>query len=162
MSPSHKDFSDLVIRNLKQEDLEVVIRIDSYATGIPRNLYFERKFRRIFGEDSQLLLSLVAEIRGRVVGYIMGEANTGEYGIPETVASIDTIGVDADYRGSSIGHMLLEDYCSMAAKVGVEVMTTLVSKDDQALIDFFKKYDFKSAPMVALERHLTAQDSNVG
>ena len=118
MASDKLDPSKLIIRNLHRKDLDAVIRIDNMATGYLRNAYFERKFSRIFGEDSQLLLSLAAESADRVVGYIMGEANTGEYGIPEPVASVDTLGVDPEYQRSGIGSILLEEYCAMAAKPG--------------------------------------------
>ena len=41
----------IAIRNLRREDLDEIIRIDSMSTGFPRNSYFKRKFDRIFGED---------------------------------------------------------------------------------------------------------------
>jgi len=146
--------SKLTIRNLRRVDLEAVVRIDSLATGYPRNRYFDRKFSRIFGEDAQLLISLAAEFEDRVIGYIMGEANTGEYGIPDPVASIDTIGIDPEYQRLGIGRILLDDYCALAAKAGIELMTTLVSRDDPELIEFFRSQDFKPAGMVALDRRL--------
>ena len=158
-SPS-KDISGLTIRNLRQSDLDALISIDSLATGYPRNNYFKRKFHRIFGEESQLLISLVAEVEGLVIGYIMGEANTGEYGIPEPVASVDTIGVDPEYQRLGIGRTLLEDYCSLAAKAGIEVMTTLVSQDDPELIEFFKSQNFKPAKMIALDRRLKPEEES--
>ena len=153
MTPN-TDLSKLVIRNLKEDDLDRVIHIDSLTTGYPRNPYFERKFRRIFGEDSQLLLSLVAEMEGRVIGYIMGEANTCEYGIPEPVASVDTLGVDTAYKRLGVGSILLEEYCGMAIKAGVELMTTLISQDYPEIVEFFKSQNFQPAEMVALERKL--------
>lgn len=146
--------AEVVLRNLRREDLREVVRIDSLATGYPRNAYFERKFNRIFGEECQLLLSLAATVGGRLVGYIMGEANTGEYGIPEPVASVDTIGVDPDYKRAGIGRMLLEEYCAMAAKAGIVLMTTLVSEEDTDLIEFFRANGFNPARMVALDRRL--------
>jgi len=150
-----KDIKNLVIRNLRPTDLEAVTRIDSHASGFIRNLYFERKFKRIFGEDARLLISLAAEMNHKLVGYIMGEANTGEYGIPEPVASVDTIGVDPEYQKLGIGRILLEDFCSLAAKAGVELMTTLVTSEDPDLIAFFERHKFRKAKMVALERPLT-------
>ncbi len=153
MTPN-KDLSNLVVRNLKKDDLEAVVHIDNLMTGYPRNPYFERKFRRIFGEDSQLLLSLTAVMDGKIVGYIMGEANTGEYGIPEPVASVDTLGVDPEYKRLGIGSILLEEYCAMAVKAGIELMTTLISEDYPEIIEFFKSQNFDTAQMTALQRKL--------
>jgi len=148
------DISHIVLRNLRREDLDQIIKIDSMATGYPRNSYFKRKFERIFGEDYQLLISLVATDDDRVVGYIMGEANTGEYGIPEVVASVDTLGIDPEYKRLGIGSMLLKDYCALAAKAGIELMTTLISEDYPDIVEFFKAEGFREAKMIALERKL--------
>jgi len=153
MSPEI-NLNDLKLRNLRRDDIGAVIRIDSLATGYPRNTYFVRKFARIFGEDSQLLISLVATVGERVVGFIMGEANTGEYGIPEPVASVDTIGIDPEYKRAGVGRLLLDEYCALAAKAGIVLMTTLISEDYPDLVEFFKSNSFHPAPMLALDRRL--------
>jgi len=147
--------SNIVLRNLRKEDLDEIIKIDSAATGYMRNSYFKRKLERIFGEDHQLLISLVATDHERVVGYVMGEANTGEYGIPEALASADTLGVHPDYKRVGVGALLLEEYCALAAKAGIELMTTLISEDYPDIVKFFKAQGFKQAKMIALERKLT-------
>ncbi len=155
-SPDGKT-TEPVIRNLRQEDIKELIRIDSHATGYPRDSYFERKFSRIFGEESQLLLSLVAEVDNNIAGYIMGEANTGEYGIPESVASVDTIGVDPVCQHLGVGAILLSEYCTLAAKAGIEKMTTLVSGEDEDLLEFFERHNFKTAKIIALEKNLVSE-----
>lgn len=148
------DLSHIVLRNLRKKDLDAIIKIDSMATGFPRNSYFKRKIERIFGEDHQLLISLVAIDHDRVVGYVMGEANTGEYGIPETVASIDTLGIHPDYKRIGVGAKLIEEYCALAAKAGIELMTTLISEDYPDIVEFFKAQGFKQAKMIALDKKL--------
>ncbi|MBM3327879.1 MAG: GNAT family N-acetyltransferase [Calditrichaeota bacterium] len=144
----------LIIRNLRREDKVRLIELDAQLTGLRRDLYYDRKFRRFFGEDAPILLGLVAEAAGRLVGYILGEVNTGEYGIMQPVASVDTIGVDPQYKRTGVGRTLLEEYCAVAAKAGVETMTTLVSEDWPEVISFFKERGFHPAKLVAFEREL--------
>ena len=150
--------NNLIIRELRKDDLDQIVHIDSLTTGYPRNLYFERKFTRIFGDDYQLLLSLVAEMDKKVVGYIMGEANTGEYGITQPVASVDTIGVDPEYKRAGVGKVLLDHFCALATKAGIELMTTLVNEDYPDVIEFFKSQNFKPAKMLAFEKQLDPED----
>lgn len=144
----------LTIRNLRREDREQIIHLDSLSTGYRRDSYFERKFRRHFGEDAPILLALVAEYQKRIIGFIMGEVNTGEYGISRPVASVDTLGLDTEFRRIGIGRILLDEYCSIAAKAGVEVMTTLVSAEWPEVIAFFKSSGFNQVQMIALEKEL--------
>lgn len=153
MSPK-RSIKNLIIRHLHKEDLDSVIRIDSFMTGYPRNLYFERKFKRFFGDDYQLLLAVVAEIDKQVVGFIMGEANSGEYGLSQPVASVDTVGIDPEFKRMGIGNIMLEEYCSVAAKSGIELMTTLVSEEWPDIIKFFKSQGFQPAKMLAFEKPL--------
>ncbi len=149
-----KDISKLIIRPLLQEDYNQIVHLDSLMTGFPRNQYFKKKFSRILGQDAQLQLSLVAVIDKKVIGFIMGEANSGEYGIVESVASVDTLGLDPEYKRSGIGKMMLEDFCSVAEKAGIELMTTLVPEDWPEVIHFFKAFGFKTAVMKALDLNL--------
>jgi len=153
MTPK-KDISKLIIRNLQQDDFTQIVHIDSLATGYPRDHYFERKFRRILGSDAQLQLVLVAEIDKKVIGFIMGEANIGEYGIVESVASVDTIGLEPEYKRSGVGKIMLDEYCSVAERAGIELMTTLVPSDWPDIIEFFKANDFKPARILAFDRNL--------
>ncbi len=148
------DFSKIIIRNLLKEDYDQVVHIDSLATGYPRNHYFDKKFRRTFGEDSQLFGALVAELDKKIIGFIMGEANSGEYGIEEQVASVDTLGLDPEYKRLGVGKLLLKEFCTIAEKAGIELMTTLVPKDWPEVIEFFKSEGFKKAKMAAFDRKL--------
>jgi len=154
MAGSSNILKNLHIRNLRREDKASIIHIDSLSTGYTRDQYFDRKFRRFFGEDAPILLALVAESGRKVIGFIMGEINTGEYGISQPVASVDTIGIDSKFRHTGVGKALLEEFCSVAAKAGIQTMTTLVSEDWPEVITFFKTHNFKPVRMVALEREL--------
>ncbi|MBM3326481.1 MAG: GNAT family N-acetyltransferase [Calditrichaeota bacterium] len=147
----------LSIRNLRREDKAQVIRIDSLSTGYNRDIYFDRKFRRFFGEDAPILMGLVAEYQRRIIGFVMGEVNTGEYGISQPVASVDTIGLDPEFKRVGVGRILLDEYCSLAAKAGIEILTTLVSEDWPDVIAFFKSNGFKQVRMMALERKLETE-----
>ncbi len=157
MSANNEILRKLVIRNIRREDKERVTIIDSMMTGYRRDPYFERKFRRMFGEDAPILLGLAAEYQGRLIGFVMGEVNTGEYGISQPVASVDTLGVDPEFKRSGVGRALLEEYCSVSAKAGVEIMTTLVSEDWPDVIAFFEAHGFNSVRLVALERKLETE-----
>ncbi len=52
---------------------------------------------------------LVAEVDRRVVGFIMGDASGWEYGVPETVGWIDTIGVNPEYQHHGVARALMDE-----------------------------------------------------
>ena len=64
-------------------------------------------------------------MEGKIVGFILGDASGCEYGIPENIGWIDTIGVDTVY--------------------------TLVNWGDWTLLQFFDAMGFKRGGMINLE-----------
>ena len=53
------------------------------------------------------VITLVAEMEGRAVGFVMARVDFGEFGLVEPTAVIDTLGVHIDYRNQGIGRALL-------------------------------------------------------
>ncbi|CAO0824736.1 hypothetical protein DFAR_850034 [Desulfarculales bacterium] len=41
--------------------------------------------------------ALVTALEGKVVGFVIGDVSRWEYGVPEHIGGIDTIGVDPHY-----------------------------------------------------------------
>lgn len=141
---------ETLIRPLREEDLEDLIAIDREITGKRRDEYYKRKFSEIFG-SGRLSVSLVAEIEGKVVGFLIGQVYEGEYGIPEDTAYIDTIGVLPQYSKVGVGTMLLEQFVSNLKVCGVKRIYTLVNFGDGRLIKFFSGHGFVPSKRINLE-----------
>ncbi|MHA2075710.1 MAG: GNAT family N-acetyltransferase [Candidatus Hodarchaeales archaeon] len=138
-----------IIRIMKKEDLERIIEIDNLVLGERRPDYWERKVE-MSGKKSPLP-SLVAEIEGKVVGFIIGEASGWEYGVPENIGWIDTIGVDPVYQKKGIGGLLMKELLNYMKKVGVDTVYTLVNWRDWELLRYFNAIGFKRGDMINLE-----------
>ena len=109
--PAAADFGPLArdkipVRSMMESDLRALVAIDRRITGNDRAAYFQRKLTEALTE-SDVRISLVAELDGVVVGFIMARVDLGEFGRVETTAVIDTIGVDPDYRNKGVGRALL-------------------------------------------------------
>ncbi len=139
------------VRVMRPEDLEAVVEIDAQVFGQRRLEYYERKIARALDETQQLVTSLVIEVEGKVAGFIMGEVYLGEFGVPETTATIDTVGVDPVYQGRGVGTTLFEEYASHLRRIGVQSITTRVNWNDWGLLHFFEKVGFAPAKVVSLE-----------
>lgn len=72
-----------VIRAMREHDLERIIEIDNLVLGERRPEYWEGKVE-MTGKRSPLP-SLVAEMGGKVVGFILADASGWEYGVPENI-----------------------------------------------------------------------------
>lgn len=143
-----------VIRLLKREDLDDVVAIDELAFKRDRRNYFERKVVDSVDSTRSLNTSIVCEVGGKVVGFIMGQVYTGEFGVPETTATIDTLGVHPSWRNRGIASDVLDQFITNMKLAGVHKIHTLVNWDEFALEKFFSRHKFAPSKRINLEYQL--------
>ncbi len=137
------------IRPLEKEDLEAIVTIDEKVLGEHRRDYWKRKLESINSGSSQA--SLVAEIEGKVVGFILGDVSGWEFGVPETIAWIDTIGIDPAYQKKGLATALAHELIKILKDTGVKTIYTLVRWSDWDLLQFFHAMGFSRGDMINLE-----------
>jgi len=137
------------IRTLKKEDLGAIVRIDEKVLGESRKDYWERKLKLMNDKSSQI--SLIAEVEGEVVGFILGEVSGWEFGVPETIGWMDTIGVDPAYQKKGVATALARELIKNLKAIGVRTIYTLVSWNDWDLLQFFHAMGFTRGDMINLE-----------
>ncbi|NMG45657.1 GNAT family N-acetyltransferase [Aromatoleum toluvorans] len=140
-----------VMRVLRKDDLDAIVRIDQVASKQNRREYYARKIEAILNPKHNINVSLVCEIDGHVAGFVMGDIYFGEFGIPETSATIDTIGVDPELQGHGVGSELLDQFMTNMKVAGVKKVYTSVNWDDFALARFFSRQRFAPSKRVNLE-----------
>jgi N-acetylglutamate synthase-like GNAT family acetyltransferase len=86
-----------------------------------------------------------------VIGFILGSASGWEYGIPENIAWIDTLGVTKEYQKKGVARLLIKEMFSMFKKVGVDTIYVFVNWKDWDLLQFFDRMGFKRGDMINLE-----------
>jgi predicted N-acetyltransferase YhbS len=136
------------LRVLTMRDLSTVADIDESLLGTRRVEYWETRLEKA---ETSGVPSLVAEVDGKVVGFILGSASGWEYGIPENVAWIDTLGVRNEYKRKGIARLLFKEMFSMFKKVSVDTIYVFVNWKDWDLLQFFDKMGFKRGDMINLE-----------
>jgi predicted N-acetyltransferase YhbS len=136
------------LRVITIKDINAVADIDESLLGNRRVAYWEARLEKA---EMSGVPSLVAEVNGKVVGFILGSSSSWGYGIPENVAWIDTIGVRNEYKKKGIARLLFKEMFSMFKKVGVDTIYVFVSWKDQDLLQFFDKMGFKRGDMINLE-----------
>ena len=139
------------IRLMRDSDIDAVVRIDAAATGRARPRYFELMLQRAL-QFAGLQISLVAEVDGRVTGYLIGSLYYGEYGMIEPTASIDAIGVDPGMRRTHIAHELFEQLRRNVGAIGATAIRTEVDWNRFELLAFLRSEGFEPAPRLCLER----------
>ncbi len=140
-----------IMRVLKKGDLEGIVAIDTRITNQNRREYYARKIDTITDPERSINTSIVAELDGKVVGFIMGDVYFGEFGIPETSATIDTLGVDPSIQNKGLASELLDQFMMNMKAAGVNKVYTLVNWDDFALEKFFSRHKFVPSKRINLE-----------
>ena len=137
------------IRRLQKSDLDAIVEIDEKVLGENRRNYWERKLELMNNRSSQI--SLVAEVEGEVQGFILGDVSGWEFGVPETVGWIDTIGIDPAYQKKGLATALSRELIQNLKALRVETIYTLVSWNDWDLLQFFHAMGFTRGDMINLE-----------
>jgi len=140
---------NVVIRALKEDDLNAIVGIDEKVLGENRRNYWERKLELMDNKFSQV--SLVAEVEGEVQGFILGDVSGWEFGVPETVGWIDTIGVDPAFQKKGLATALSRELIQNLKALRVKTIYTLVSWNDWDLLQFFHSMGFTRGDMINLE-----------
>ena len=142
---------NLQIRKIRAEDASDIGSIQAAITKSPTNIDFrqiiEDQVRK--NEDA----SFVAEIGGRVVGYMISYIVFGGFGI-EKGAWIATLGVDPKFMGQGIGKKLAEEILAVYRKKGINDIYTSVRWDSVDLLSFFKTLGFDRSNFMNLRKEL--------
>ncbi len=143
----------VVVRGLKPEDLEPVIALDAKNTGRRRGEYFRLKLQQNLTETG-VKVSLAAEIDDCFCGFLLARVYYGEFGAPEPVAVLDTLGVHPDFRRQGVGRSLMRQLCKNLEGLRVGSLRTEVSWDDPELLGFFHGQGFRPAGRLCLDLDL--------
>jgi ribosomal protein S18 acetylase RimI-like enzyme len=141
---------DFALRPLSELDIEAVTAIDEKITGQYRPDEWENRVAYYLRRDPET--SLVAVAGGRVVGFMLGEVRSGEFGLDEPAGWIEVLGVDPAFQGKAIGQRLLEGILERFRARGATAARTLVNERTQKeLLKFFERARFEATPIRTLE-----------
>jgi ribosomal protein S18 acetylase RimI-like enzyme len=144
----------LQIRPLSELDISRIVAIDERLTGIYRPDVWERRVGYYIRRDSDACP--VAEVDGKVVGFMFADVRGGEFGLEETSGWVERFGVDPDYQGRSIGRRLFETVVTHLRERGATVLRTIVDQKDEDLSSFLRAVGFRNSPLTALELPMPA------
>ena len=153
IEPVLRDNEGAVVRRLRPEDLEAVIALDAKAVGRRREEYFKLKLKQALS-DTGIQISLGAELDGIFVGFLLARVYYGEFGTPEPVAVLDTMGVHPDFRGRGVGSDLIDQLRTNLLGLGIRTLQTEVSWRNPELLAFFQHEGFQPAPRFCLDLDL--------
>ncbi len=142
-----------LIRSLNEEDLTAVVRLDRKFSHQDRTAYYHRKFQEMLVE-SGIRVSLVAEKKDLVAGFIMARVDYGEFGKPIPTAVIDTIGVHPAEKGTGVGQALLSQLLINLSILQVESLHTQIQWNQAELHKFLQGCGFVPSQRLVLSKNV--------
>lgn len=141
------------IRNAVPGDLEAVINLDYASTGESKHGYWQGVFSHYVDTKQNDRLFLVAEAKGVVAGFIVGEIRAWEFGSPPC-GWVFALSVLPDTREMGIGKRLFEEISNRLKQAGVATIRTMVDRDDKLMLSFFRGMGLRTGKYIELEKSL--------
>ena len=147
-----KQAGSLHVRGLDTIDIGALVKIDEKIGGEYRPEVWERRVAYYLRRDPDA--AMVAELDGEVVGFMLGEVRSGEFGLEETTGWIEVVGVDPDRRGLAVGRQLGEAMTAHFQSRGASRVRTLVEERMEDLTAFFTSLGFDPEPLRPFAKRL--------
>ena len=154
LEPGMLETDAVAVRALQADDLAAIVKIDEASMGRPREEYYHAKLREALAEAAGPRTSLVAEVDGHAVGFLLAKVYYGEFGQAEPAAVIDSIGVDPRFRGQHVGQALLRQLLMNLQGLRIERVRTEVDWSQLDLLHFLQHNGFAPARRFCVERSL--------
>lgn len=143
-----EDSSELAIRPATELDIADIVRIDERIGGEYRPDVWERRLGYYLRRDPDAPVVAVSDGgEGRVVGFMLGEVRSGEFGLEEPTGWIEVLGVDPGHRGRSAGRLMAEAMLDHFRRRGAVRVRTLVDAEMEGIAGFFRSLGFEPAPL---------------
>jgi len=142
---------NILIRKLNSEDAEEISKIYISITKTTNVDDFRKIVAKQARRDEDA--SFVAELNGKVVGYLISYTLIGGFGIANS-AWVANIGVNPKFMGQGIGEKMAEEIFKYYENKGIKDIYTSVRWDSTDLLSFFKNLGFDRSNFINLKKNI--------
>ncbi|TET89295.1 MAG: N-acetyltransferase [Methanomassiliicoccales archaeon] len=143
--------STVEIRRMREKDIPATIAIRESITKKKVPKFWQHEIAiRLLESDNQCF---VATFSKKVVGFIIGETKTLDFGVTKSGWLVD-VGIDPNYMGQGIGKKLGKAMLRGFNSKGINRIFTAVRWDSSDLLAFFKSIGFERSEFINLERRM--------
>ncbi len=147
-------WEELPVRSMDERDVAAIVRLDRTITGRDRAAYYRRKAAEAL-RHAGVRVSLVAELDGAFVGFLMARVDYGEFGRTEPTAVLDTLGVHPEFARRHVGRALLGQLLLNLGSLRVERLITEVGWDQLDLLTFFARTGFAPSQRLSFAKSIS-------
>jgi len=141
------------IRTVTAEDLPAIVKLDEAVTGGAKPGYWRALLSDLEPCNKHDLTFLVAELEGRVIGFITGNVRAFEFG-SEACGWVFALTVDPSVRDKNVGTRLFDELCNRFRRAGVAKVRTMLARDNDLVLAFFRSLGMMAGPFIQLEKDL--------
>ena len=145
-------FVDVKIRGISPGDVEAVLKIRAAISKEDSETDFNKLLEQ-YTENDENQIILVAEVDGKVVGYMVSTTLYAGFGL-KTSAWIMAIGVRPENMGQGLGLKLADQTCKIYKEKGIKSIYSSVVWDSTDVLSFFKKLGFGRSDFINLKKDL--------
>ena len=146
-------FERLSIRGAVSADLPAIVALDEAATGQAKPDYWRKLLASADQSTAPDPVFLVAEADGRVIGFIAGNVRAFEFG-SEPCGWVFALNVDPSLRDMNAGTRLFEALCARFRQAGVAKVRTMLARNNDLVLAFFRSLGMMAGPFIQLEKDL--------
>ncbi len=146
------------IRSVNGADLPHIVTLDERVTGIVKPDYWQDIFERFAKRRPEERFFLVAEAAEKdsdapLLGYIVGEVRAWEFG-SSPCGWVFAFSVEPNTRLQGIGEKLFDAISQQFRQAGIKKMRTMVARQNQLHMMFFRSEGMIAGPYLQLEKDL--------
>jgi ribosomal protein S18 acetylase RimI-like enzyme len=141
-----------LIRAVNPADLATVVKIDEKNSGVGKPDYWLDQYERYLRRPKERFF-LVGEFEDRIVAFAIGEIRAWEFGSPPC-GGVFSLGVDPSARLRNIGSQLIDAMSESFRLAGVAKLRTMLRRDDNLNLSFFRSLGMMAGPFIQLEKDL--------
>lgn len=143
---------NISIREIRLEDTQAIQEIRIAISEEDAQVDFQKLMQQhVSGGNGKT--SLVAEVNGKVAGYMISSTLYAGFGIKKS-AWIMALGVHPDHMGQGLGLKLASRICEIYKEKGVRSIYSSVMWDSIDVLSFFKKLGFTRSEFINLKKDL--------
>lgn len=153
MTPMESEPATLAIRPAQVADMAAVIALDAAITGLTKPEYWRDLFERFSTRRPDKRFFLIAEHNGAFLGFAVGEIRAWEFGAPPC-GWLFAIELEPAARLKGVGSRLFQALCACFKRAGVDTVRTMLARDNQLMLSFFRSQGMMAGPSIQLEMAL--------
>lgn len=145
--------ANITIRTMEERDIPRAVEIESAIMGAKRSTTLRGSLTAYLAKGERNAC-LVAEAEGKVVGFLVGDVRTWDFGEDQEIGWIRIVGIDPAFQGHGVGKALGEALMRYFETRGITTVRTTVEWDAGDLIAYFRTLGFERSGFIGLEKLL--------